>query len=203
VDLLLDDCTHYQGSLYHALELGIFKMLRLNVGRADWPETLPPHLTMRYLLYDISGRTIATGRILHKLSQNITTSAPAKITPNKKISDSIKQWQNRLFQKWDFEGLEPKIALFTTTNELAGYLYPALHVEKNRGGVTITFESDLKTATHLNKTGSLFLYQLHFKDQFKSLKNYCPHRPFSSLISLGFRHDLVIEQKPMMHCWNL
>jgi ATP-dependent RNA helicase HrpA len=173
VDLLLDDCTHYQGSLYHALELGIFKMFRLKVGRSDWPEPLPPHLTMRYLLYDTSGRTVATGRVLHKLSQKISSGPPCKITPTKKISQSLARWQNRIFQSWDFEGLEKRTPLFTPDKEIAGYLYPALHEEKNRGGVTITFESDLKTVSQLNRMGSLYLYQLHFKDQFKSLKKYC------------------------------
>jgi len=172
VDLLLDDCSHYKGSLYHALELGIFKMFRLKVGRSDWPKSLPPHLSMRYLLYDISGRTVATGRVLHKLTENISSGPPCKITPDKKTSNALARWQNRLFQGWDFDGLERQIPLFTSTEEIAGYLYPALHVEKNRGGVTITFESDRRTATQLNTGGSLFLYQLHFKEQFKSLKKY-------------------------------
>jgi ATP-dependent helicase HrpA len=173
VDLLLDDCTHYQGSLYHALELGIFKMFRLKVGRSDWPAQLPHHLTMRYLLYDISGRTVATGRVLHKLSEKISSGPPCKITPDKKTTRSLAQWQNKLFQSWNFDGLEKRTPLFTSDKEIAGYLYPALHVERNRGGVTITFESDLKTVAQLNREGSLYLYQLHFKDQFKNLKKYC------------------------------
>ena len=173
VDLLLDDSVHYKGSLYHALELGIFKMCRLKVGRSDWPENLPPHLTMRYLLYDASGRTVATGRVLHKLSQNIISGPQSKITPDKKVVSKVTKWENRLFQGWDFEGLERRIPLFTNGNEIAGYLYPVLHVEKNRGGVTISFESDLKKASKLNIIGSLYLYQLHFKDHFKGLKKYC------------------------------
>ena len=173
VDLLLDDCVHYKDSLYQALELGIFKMCRLKVARSDWPETLPHHLTMRYLLYDASGRTVATGRILHKLSQNISSSSPSKITPDKKVVTTLAKWENRLFKEWDFKGLERRVALFTNGDEIAGYLYPTLHIEKNRGGVTCSFESDLKTVSELNTMGSLYLYQIHFKDQFKGLKKYC------------------------------
>jgi len=173
VDLLLDDCNHYQGSLYHALERGIFKMFRLKVGRSDWPEVLPSHLTMRYLLYDTSGRTVATGRTLHKLAHGVSSASPCKITPDKKTQNSLDRWQDTLFQKWDFDGLKRNIPLFTQSNEIAGYLYPALHVERNRGGVTISFESNRKTAATLNLSGSLFLYQLKFKDEFKSLKKYC------------------------------
>lgn len=173
VDLLLDDCSHYQGSLYHALEQGIFKMFRLKVARSDWPEQLPPHLTMRYLLYDTDGRTVATGRVLHKLAGKVAAGPARKVTPNKKISQSLARWQDRLFTVWDFEGLERRTPLFTAAKEVAGYLYPTLHVEKNRGGVTLSFESNLTNARQLNTEGSLFLYQLHFKEQFKNLKKYC------------------------------
>lgn len=173
VDLLLDDSSHYQGSLYHALEGGIFKMFRLKVARSDWPEPLPPHLTMRYLLYDSAGRTVATGRVLHKLARKVAAGPARSVTPSKKISQSLARWQNRLFTAWDFDGLERRTPLFTADNEVAGYLYPALHVEKNRGGVTLTFESDLTKARQLNAAGSIFLYQLHFKEEFKNLKKYC------------------------------
>ena len=173
VDLLLDDCIHYQGSLYHALELGIFKMFHLKVLRADWPGQLPPHLEMRYLLYDSAGRTIATGRVLHKLARKIHSKPAEKITPNKKISQALAQWHDKIFQSWDFDGLERRIPLFTSGKEVAGYLYPTLHIERNRGGVSITFEQDIKKASSYNREGSLFLYQLHFKDQFKNLKKYC------------------------------
>ena len=173
VDLLLDDCIHYQGSLYHALEKGIFKMFHLAVGRADWPEQLPPHLVMRFLLYDQNGRTVASGRILHKLIQGVELPPAQEIQPNKKTSDAIAPWQNKLFTGWDFKGLERRIPLFTAGHEVAGTLFPALHVERDRGGVSLTFEQDKGKADELNRQGIIFLYQLHFPDQFKSLKKYC------------------------------
>lgn len=174
VDLLLDDSVHYQGSLYHALELGIFKMFRLKVARADWPGQLPPHLEMRYLLYDSAGRTVATGRVLHTVAQKVNaTNSAQKVSPNKKISQSLAQWQDKIFQSWDFEGLDRRTPLFTSGKEVAGYLYPALHIERNRGGVRITFENDRQKAYTQNREGTLFLYQLHFKEQFKNLKKYC------------------------------
>ncbi|HID70924.1 MAG TPA: ATP-dependent RNA helicase HrpA [Desulfobacterales bacterium] len=176
VDLLLDDCTHYQGSLYHALELGIFKMFRLKVARTDWPDQLPAHLEMRYLLYDSSGRTAATGRKLHELVSHVHTGPVKKISPNQKISKALAPWQDKIFQSWDFDRLERRIPLYTAGKEIAGYLYPTLHIEKNRGGVSITFENDRQKAYQLNREGSLYLYQLHFKDQFKNLKKYCSTR---------------------------
>jgi ATP-dependent RNA helicase HrpA len=173
VDLLLDDCTHYQGSLYHALEQGIFKMFHLAVGRADWPERLPSHLLMRYLLYDQNGRTVAAGRALHKLIQEAEAPPSQEIKPNKKTSDTLARWQNKLFKTWEFEGLERRIPIFTKGHEIAGALFPALHVERDRGGVSLTFETDKVKADELNCEGTLFLYQLQFSDQFKNLKKYC------------------------------
>ncbi len=171
-DLLLDNCKHYEGSLYHALERGIFKMFQLSLSRSDWPQQLPPHLTMRFLLFDNAGRTVATGRSLHTLKHKVIAGPQKKITPNDKTTQSLACWQNKLFTEWNFDTLERRIPLFTSKQEVAGYLYPALHVEKNRGGVTLSFESNLKKASQLNVAGSLYLYQLHFKDQFKSLKKY-------------------------------
>ena len=173
VDLLLDDCTHYQGSLYHELEKSILKMFRVKVGRADWPRQLPPHLCMRFLLYDRSGRTIAAGRELHKLLQNVEKVPARQLKPKAAISQKLSRWQGKLFKTWDFAGLERQIPLFTPGQEVAGSLYPALHVERDRGGVTLSFETDKQKAMDLNIRGSLFLYQLHFAEPFKNLKKYC------------------------------
>jgi ATP-dependent helicase HrpA len=173
VDLLLDGCEHYQGSLYQALERGIFKMVRIKVGRSDWPDTLPPHLKMRYLLFDSNGRTVATGRELYRLSQTRPNSPQQQQDHSSKKTQALKIWEGKLFSTWDFEGLERRTPLFTSQKEMAGYLYPTLHVEKNRGGVTLSFESDKKEVIQLNRKGVLYLYQLSVKDQFKSLKKYC------------------------------
>jgi len=173
VDLLLDDCNHYEGSLYHALEIGIFKMFRIKISRSDWPENLPDHLNMRYQLFDPSGRTVATGRVLHKLKQNLGNVTKKTVPPDTKINQSLDPWKGKLFSKWDFDTLKRRTPLFTPAKEVAGYLYPTLHVEKNRGGVTLTFETDQNLSSQNNIAGSLYLYQIHFKDQFKSLKKYC------------------------------
>ncbi len=173
VDLLLDDCEHYKGSLYLALETGILKMFRLQVGRSDWPSQLPAHLQMRYLLFDAQGREIATGRELQKLKGSIDSVPGKKAAPPQKTRKNLERWQNKLFTGWDFDGLEKRTALFTKDKEVAGYLYATLHMETNRGGVTISFESDKKKSSQCNRQGTLYLYQLHFKEQFKNLKKYC------------------------------
>lgn len=173
VDLLLDDCNHYEGSLFHALEKGIQKRFQLHVGRGDWPGELPAHLMMRYQLFDANGREATAGRELHSLKATINTTPSKKTKPTQKSQQNLERWQNKIFSEWDFDGLERRTALFTKDKEIAGYLYPTLHVERNKGGVRITFESDRQLSMRSNTEGCLFLYQLHFKDQFKNLKKYC------------------------------
>ncbi len=173
VDLLLDDSIHYEGSLFHALEKGIQKRFQLHVGRGDWPTELPAHLLMRYQLFDANGRAVIAGRELHSLKTKINAapSKAAKIVPKSK--QNLKRWQNKIFSTWDFDGLERRTPLFTKNKEIAGYLYPNLHIKKDRGGVSVTFESDKQLSIQRNIEGMLFLYQLHFKNQFKNLKKYC------------------------------
>ncbi len=173
VDLLLDDSIHYKGSLYHALEQGIFKAFRIKVNRSDWPEPLPQHLLMRFLVYDTNGRQIGAGRNLSQLSRGDTVASKAVIRPDSKITRLIEPWKDRFFTTWDFSDLPRHIPLFSSNGDIAGYLYPYLRLEKNRGGVTLCFDTDKEKAARHNISGVLYLYQLQFKEQFKSLKKYC------------------------------
>ena len=173
VDLLLDDCSHYEGSLFHALEKGIQKRFQLHVDRGDWPETLPPHLMMRFQLFDMNGKAITEGRDLHALKTTLDTAPSQKTKPAQKTKQNLQRWQNKLFSTWDFEGLEKRTPLYTKDKEIAGYLYPTLMAARDRGGITINFESDRQLAERQNIDGCLFLYRLQFKDQFKNLKKYC------------------------------
>ncbi|MEN8199285.1 MAG: ATP-dependent RNA helicase HrpA, partial [Thermodesulfobacteriota bacterium] len=163
VDMLLDDCVQQRSSLYQALESSILKMFRLQVKRSDWPDQLPTHLRMRYLLYDANGREAATGRDLHRLTATLATLPRQKAAPGKKTAQKLARWQDKLYSDWDFEGLERCIPIYTKGREVAGYLYPALQVARDRGGVTLSFESEREQASELNRRGVLFLYQLHFR----------------------------------------
>ncbi len=173
VDLLLDDSIHYKGSLYHALEQGIFKAFRIKVNRSDWPEQLPQHLLMRYLVHDANGRQIAVGRRLSQLARKTAIGSDAEIKPDSNTTRIIEPWKGRFFNTWNFTDLPRNIPLFSKNGDIAGYLYPCLQLEKNRGGVTLFFVTDKEKAAKHNITGVLYLYQLQFKDQYKSLKKYC------------------------------
>ena len=74
VDLLLDDLDMYKGSLHQALERSILKSFRRTINRSDWPTELPPHLCMRFLLFDQSGKVVAVGRSLSALREEVAIS---------------------------------------------------------------------------------------------------------------------------------
>ena len=194
VDLLLDDCNHYNGSLYYSLEAGILKMFRLQVSRTDWPTRLPAHLQMRYLLFDATGSKVATGRNLDILRNSVNATPAKPIKPTAKTKKNLQRWQNRLYTHWDFDGLERKIPIFTKTKEVAGYLYPTLHIEANKGGVTLSFQPDKQKSMRNNRLGVLFLYQLQCKEQFKNLKKYC-HTSLSGPSSFWLANLLGNRQK--------
>ncbi len=171
-DLLLDDCNHYRGSLLEALERGVQKRFQLHIDRNDWPTQFPPHLVMRYQLYDTNGRDVVAGRQLQELS-NSSAPSSKKIAKSPKNIQKLERWQNKIFTSWDFAGLEKRTPFFTAGGEIAGYLYPALRIEKNKGGVSVHFESDQMYATECTTKAYHYLYQLQFKEQYKNLKKYC------------------------------
>ena len=194
VDLLLDDANHYEGSLFHALERGIHKRFQLHVDRGDWPQSLPQHLIMRFLLFDANGREVAAGRELQELKTQINKRPAKKTKPKVKDSKKLDRWQGRVFSTWDFEGLAKSTPLLTKGGEVAGYLYPTLNVERNRGGVTISFEQERQVAIAKNRKGCLYLYQLQFKEQYKNLKKYC-HTALSGPSSFWLSNLLGNRQK--------
>ncbi len=176
VDFLLDSIVLYQGSYFQALERTLFKFFKKSVRRSDWPKNLPDHLSMRFVLFNVDGKTIASGRDLSKLISSVEHTEQIKTTdqlvPN---NDSlIARWQDLVVRQWDFADLPDKITLYTRQEkEIAGYLYPAVHPLPDQGGVTIRFENTPKAARKITSDGMSYLYRLQFQDQFKALKRFC------------------------------
>jgi ATP-dependent helicase HrpA len=175
VDLLLDDLDMYKGSLYQGLERSILKSFRRTVTRTDWPTELPPHLSMRFLLVDQSGREVAVGRSLAKLRegrhQRETSGSEAILSPQ---DQGIKRfWEERVCTTWDFADLPSSLPLLNPQQEICGYLFPSIKPVKDRGGVTIEFMSNQKQAFTQNRDGLNFLVQLQVAESYKVLKKYC------------------------------
>ena len=191
VDMLLDDLDMYKGSLHQALERSILKSFRRTITRGDWPTELPTHLTMRFLLFDQSGREVAVGRSLSQLRDGrhqlaITTSNAHLSDQDQKTRNS---WEERLCMTWDFAGLPPFLPLLSPQQEICGSLFPALRSVKDRGGVVIEFMTNQSQAFSQNRDGLNFLCQLQVAEQYKALKKYCTTSlsgPSSSWLTQGF-----------------
>jgi ATP-dependent helicase HrpA len=169
---LLDEMVRGSGSLHAALEAAILKRFRLLIQRSDWPLDLPPHLQPRFLIFADSGKEIAAGRNLkellagqrdqHRQRQEPTLDGDGQAT--------IATWQGSEHTAWTFHGLPGAIPALTRQGEVAGFLYPVLFAQTDRGCVTIAFEKNPRLAEQKNRSGLLFLYKLQFADQYKALK---------------------------------
>ncbi len=176
VDRILDDIDQNKGSFYNALEGSILKFFTLTVNRADWSTELPPHLRMRFALYDDKGTITHVGFELHKLSaklQEKPTQRSGQAALSSEDKKTIKEWDKKILKKWDFATLPEKFTLHTPRGEFAGFRHTVILPIPNKGGVEIGFLDSLHDAIRVNKQGMLCLYRLQFADQFKALKKYC------------------------------
>ena len=169
---LLDQMPRGSGSLHAALEAAILKRFRLLIQRSEWPLELPLHLQPRFLLFDDSGKEICAGRNLKELlagqqQEHRERQAP---TLDKGGEAAIARWQGTEHTAWTFHGLPAAIPAFTRQGEVAGFLYPMLVAQADRGCVTIAFEKNPRLAEKTNRSGFLFLYKLQFAEQYKALK---------------------------------
>ncbi len=175
VNSLLDDMNQGTGSLYTALETSILKRFKLLIRRSDWSEALPLHLQPRFLLFDDAGNAIRTGRNLREL---LAAPAAGELPVQQRTlrtaeQEIIDRWDNTTHITWNFSGLPDTIPTYTPLGEVAGFLYPVLLAEPESSRVRIAFEKDPTIAEKLNKNGTLYLYTLQFKTQYKALKQLC------------------------------
>ena len=153
----------------------ILKRFKLLIRRSDWTDDLPLHLQPRFVLFDDAGNTVCTGRNLRELlAAPATSDLPVQQrrlrTAEQKIID---RWDNTTHTTWNFSGLPDTIPTYTPQGEVAGFLYPVLLAEPEHNRVRIAFEKDPDISARVNKKGILYLYTLHFKTQYKALKQLC------------------------------
>ncbi|WP_234981121.1 ATP-dependent RNA helicase HrpA [Desulfopila aestuarii] len=176
VDRLMDDIDLYNGSLYSALSGSVHKMFRIHIQRSDWPAELPTHLQARFVLFDLSGKEVAAGRDLHQLiqsSEDITDNKARSAIMDDNTSALLARWENFSSRTWAFDDLQTPIPIRTPQQDVAGFLYPVLVAQPDKGGVGVTFVSDQKQAEQDNIVGTSCLFRLQFGDGYKALKKYC------------------------------
>lgn len=176
VDRVLDDIILYQGSLLMALSKSILKNYSVSISRADWSTQLPPHLTIRIILVDGEGKTIATGRDFTLLRKQIVEKTVAHTAPQRipaKQLEEIKRWEQLHTKIYAFSDLPSTMVLRTSGKAVSGYMYPALIPVAAKNCVSVQFFSRKNEAFRQNRDGLRYLYQLHYLEPHKSLKKFC------------------------------
>ncbi|MFC1845218.1 DUF3418 domain-containing protein, partial [Thermodesulfobacteriota bacterium] len=179
--------TIYKGSLYRELELHLLKYYRVKISRNQWPiKQIPPHLKIRYILLDSSGKTLKTGRNFSEL-QRTRGNGQESIT----LNELREKWERSGITTWDFENLPRKIPLQSTRKKLLGFAYPCLHKD-SQGNISIKLSTDFEESRRANNEGMLVLYSLQFPKQFKLLKKECtlPSSSWALYEGLGSRQEL-------------
>jgi ATP-dependent helicase HrpA len=177
----------YHGSLYGRLEELIFKRFRIRILRNQWPhEQLPPHLKMRYLLQDRSGKILLASRNFSDLKAE-----RGEQRESRSLDELRRKWERTGITTWDFENLPEKIPLQNSQNKLLGFMYPTLQPEKE-GNISIRLYSDMVESRHVSREGFLVLYSLQFPKQFKFVKKECvlPSSLWSVYEGFGSRQQL-------------
>jgi ATP-dependent RNA helicase HrpA len=178
----------YHGSLYQRLEELIFQTFRIKISRHQWPtEQLPPHLQIRYQLLDNEGQTLTASRKFSDLKRSKTPQRTSK-----SYDELRRKWERTDITTWDFENLPDKIPLKNSDNKLQGFVYPALHLEK-QGDIAIKLYSDSQKSLQAHHEGLLALYRLQFPArQFTLLQKECvfPSTLWALYEGLGSRRQL-------------
>jgi len=151
------------------------KQFKTLIRRSDWPADIPEHLYPRFILFDSSGKDQVSGRDLKNL---LESHPPDYERKNAEILGEQEQkvitfWEEGEYTTWDFEGLPETIPLYTQQGDPSGFLYPSLIPHPDRGYAKIQFNKIKPTAENQNRAGMLYLYRLHFSDQYKALRKMC------------------------------
>lgn len=174
VDAILDDIEPYRGSYYSALAKSIAKQFNIAIKKNDWPEQLPQHLCMRFVLFDVAGKDVASGRDLNMLiQQKRKTPSISSNNAGKSDRQTITLWEKLVTRQWSFSDLPNKIPLHTKHDEIAGYLYPTVTPLADQHAITIRFKSNLEQARQETRKGMRFLYRLQFTKPYNALKKMC------------------------------
>ncbi|MGW8161437.1 MAG: ATP-dependent RNA helicase HrpA, partial [Desulfobulbales bacterium] len=165
---LTQELRIYHGSLYGQLEKLLLKHFRIKVSRNHWPVMqLPPHLQMRYLVYDGSGKTLMTSRNLKDLQ--VEKEPEQEVESFEQLRQ---QWERNGITTWDFADLPDKIPVQNAQDKLLGFAYPALQPDKH-GKISIKLYTDPVESNEISRQGVVGLYSLQFPQQFKLLQKEC------------------------------
>lgn len=170
VDVLMDSLELYEGSLYVSLEKALFKHFQIRVHRTEWrPDTLPPHLRMRFRLTGDRGEVLLASRSFQEiLGHQAAGTIPAK---SRSRRDTIPA--ARPVEVWEFETPPQPVAAGAAGQERSEILYPALVVDDEEQTVELRYVADERESLARNREGLRFLYARHFPAEVKNLAREC------------------------------
>ncbi|WP_035217055.1 ATP-dependent RNA helicase HrpA [Desulfobulbus elongatus] len=169
VDRIMDGLTLYKGSLYQELERGILRSYQVAVQRGDWQaDTLPPHLRMRFLVFDDAGKTLAVGRSFTELHEAVSTEASHRATA---ASPSLPPVRD--ITEDDLDTFARTLTLAAPDGRTAGLAFAALDIDSRRQAVVLRYLDDQSQARRLNRWGLHALYGRHFAREMTALRKLC------------------------------
>ncbi len=149
-------------SLTDALAAFLSKSTGQIIPRDAWrPEVLAPHLIMNFRVQDEAGKTLAEGRDITALRQQLGGAA------SEELARSAGQFQRERISKWDFDDL-PDTATINSGGRVGGHIiaaFPALHCEDGQVDLRLFDHPDEARAAH--RLGVARLLWLGFPDLLK------------------------------------
>ncbi len=157
--------TLYDGPLYKTLGEQLYRMTGTQIPADAWGARLPEHLQMRFEVIDTHNKTLATGRNLERLRQQLKG-----LVKKQKPTPSHQSFEREGLTQWDFGDLPEFIEC-----EESGYnirRYPALTVEKDRLALRL-FDSEQKARLHM-PAGLRYLLGLQLKQDIRAIDKALP-----------------------------
>ncbi|MDD5389140.1 MAG: DUF3418 domain-containing protein [Gallionellaceae bacterium] len=149
-------------SLTDALAAFLSKSTGQLIPRDAWrPEVLAPHLIMNFRVQDETGKTLAEGRDLTTLRQQLGSAA------SEELARSAGQFQRERITNWDFGDL-PDTATVNSGSRADGHIvaaFPALQCEDGQVNLRLFDHPDEARAAH--RLGVARLIWLNFPEQMK------------------------------------
>ncbi len=152
--------TLYDGPLYKTLGELLHRMTGTQVPTDAWGARLPDHLQMRFEVIDTHNKTLASGRDLEQLREQLKTQVKQQ-TP----TPSLQRFERDAITQWDFGEIPEYLEC-----EEDGYSirrHPALCVEKDQLNLRL-FDTEQEARLHM-PAGLRHLLRLHLKKDLRAI----------------------------------
>ncbi len=173
VALILDALDMYRGSYMSQLAAEIFKRFRITIRREDWPDDVPPHLTMHYEIVDQSGRTLLKGTDFQTLlGQTRTSPEKESATISGQNQAMLDQLEDKYYTNWEFDDYPERIPVYLPNGRIGGYRFRTIEPVPQRQAVRVSYCESKEESDRIGSAGFSYLLRLQFKAQFKELLKY-------------------------------